>query len=111
MSLDELKPGAWKYELAHSRVWDGCQPVGWTDWRWHLSESKPCVPEGSLRNLIPLFPPEATADVARMREVRAVHDKMAKMYKEAATYDGGYTISTGAISELQEARSEADGGA
>lgn len=44
-------PRAWAYELAHH----GDQKNGYSDWRPHLSPTKPNVPEGSIRNLVALY--------------------------------------------------------
>jgi hypothetical protein len=44
------EPVMWQYELATAVEPDGT----YVDWRWHCTSSKPCVPEGSIRNLRPL---------------------------------------------------------
>jgi hypothetical protein len=50
-------PIAWKFELARARQWEGGVPVGYGDWSPpQVSLTKPCVPEGSIRNLTPLVP-------------------------------------------------------
>jgi hypothetical protein len=57
------EPAAWSYELAHA---SGTR--GYSDWQKHITETKPNVPEASIRNLRPLYlnePQEArvTAEV------------------------------------------------
>lgn len=49
--MDELKPFAWKYELAHSISGEGRG----ANWRWHLTVEKPNVPDWMVRNLTPLY--------------------------------------------------------
>lgn len=52
------EPVAWRYELATTMEWkDGkaVGPAGYGGWKWHLTEYEPQVPEGSLRNLTPLY--------------------------------------------------------
>lgn len=50
-----LEALGWRYELAHARMWRDEKPAEYIDWRWCLSKDKPHVPEGSLRNLTPLY--------------------------------------------------------
>jgi hypothetical protein len=62
----DVKPVAWRFELARSRVWVDGRPAEWTDWsRPKVSLVEPCVPEGSIRNLTPLYeqPNTPTEDV------------------------------------------------
>jgi hypothetical protein len=65
----DVKPVAWRFELARSRVWVDGRPAEWTDWsRPKVSLVEPCVPEGSIRNLTPLYeqPNTPTEDVERV---------------------------------------------
>jgi len=57
---------AWVYELAHAR-----DNLVWCNWVWHLSDSKPNVPEGSIRNLSELI------SVSEVDELRTVRDEVA----------------------------------
>ena len=50
--IEEVEPVAYSYELAHSR----CNQSGdYCDWHKRLSFTKPSVPLGSIRNLVPLY--------------------------------------------------------
>lgn len=62
-SPGEQKPVAWRFELACSRAWENGEPVGWSDWEWRISETKPNAGE-AMRNVTPLYlsPPPAAAD-------------------------------------------------
>jgi hypothetical protein len=57
--LKERKPVAWLYEQAQAREYaDGFDkpPTGWSHWSTRLlSFTKPNVPDGSIRNLTPLY--------------------------------------------------------
>lgn len=56
------EPVAWRYELATVRYWEGDKPTGWGCWSPpKLSLTKPCVPEGSIRNLTPLYADDPAA--------------------------------------------------
>lgn len=55
MTHAQQQPLAWRYQLAHARIWNNGVPGEYTDWQWHLSETEPNVPEGSLRYLTPLY--------------------------------------------------------
>jgi hypothetical protein len=44
------EPAAWSYELAHA-----FGTRGYSDWQKHITETKPNVPEASIRNLRPLY--------------------------------------------------------
>lgn len=46
----KLELVAWSYDLAFSY-----QTGKYYEWRSFVSKDKPCVPEGSIRNLIPLY--------------------------------------------------------
>lgn len=72
------EPVAWKYELAHARTWENGTPVGWADWHWYLTNYEPHVPEGSLRNLTPLYttPPSNEALVKALGEWVAVRQDL-----------------------------------
>lgn len=50
------EPVAWRYELA-TRVAEG----QYTNWKWHVGVVEPHVPEGSIRNLTPLYAAPAPA--------------------------------------------------
>jgi hypothetical protein len=72
----DVKPVAWRFELARSRVWVDGRPAEWTDWsRPKVSLVEPCVPEGSIRNLTPLYeqPNTPTEDVVE-KVALALHD-------------------------------------
>jgi hypothetical protein len=46
-------PYAWRFELARAILPDGATYHNWSVPQ--VSETKPCVPEGSIRNLTPLY--------------------------------------------------------
>lgn len=72
-----VKPVAWRFELATTK----CNDDGYGGWTERLSNFEPNVPDGSIRNLTPLYTAEALA-AARVQEnercvavVRDVYDK------------------------------------
>lgn len=63
-----MQPLAWRYELAHARIWTNDKTPGpWTDWRWHVSETQPCAGE-AMRNVTPLYPIPFNPCLAKLRE-------------------------------------------
>lgn len=60
----EQKPVAWSYELATRLTEDG----SYRGWERHLTFYKPCVPEGSIRNLTPLGPMDGGSDGTQQPE-------------------------------------------
>lgn len=47
----DVEPDAWSYELAHGIAASGV----YSNWESRLSRNKPCVPDGSIRNMKPLY--------------------------------------------------------
>jgi hypothetical protein len=52
---DWRRPVAWACEIAHANSTKGKAPTEWFNWKPSLTWSKPKVPEGSMRNLRPLY--------------------------------------------------------
>ena len=55
----DAKPDAWSYELAMIRNDAG----EYYAWRKYLTDHEPCAPEGSIRNLVPLYALKGSSDV------------------------------------------------
>jgi hypothetical protein len=80
----DVKPVAWRFELARSRVWVDGRPAEWTDWsRPKVSLVEPCVPEGSIRNLTPLYeqPNTPTEDVVE-KVARGIREEIVRQYRD-----------------------------
>lgn len=56
---------AWTYELAIHRDRETGEYGGWEH---HLSREKPCVPDGSIRNLVPLTAAVTSASTAELAD-------------------------------------------
>ena len=75
---DVLKiPDAWVYELAHSMRRVDDKPE-YTNFRLQLASFPPNVPQGSVRNLRPLYtmPPTSEALLAEIEQLRAERDTL-----------------------------------
>jgi hypothetical protein len=83
---DSAAPAAWSFELARARTWEDGRPVGWDDWGpTQLSHLKPHVPEGSIRNLEPLYAR------TQLDELRAGNERL----KEALILTSGHLVQLG----------------
>lgn len=73
---------AWVYELAICKTDDG-EYVGW---HTCLSLTKPCVPDGSIRNIRPLYTsPPATAAGVGVDEIARLRDEMVAEFRNASS--------------------------
>jgi hypothetical protein len=79
MAEQEQSPVAWTYELARAKLHEG----GYTDWGpTSVAFLKPCVPEGSIRNLTPLYA-TPNPDAVNADKALCVADEMVRF---EATY-------------------------
>lgn len=83
------EPIAWMFELAAAIKCDGYSH-SYCDWGPpQLSFTKPCVPEESIRNLVPLFAPACSSPAAEIREAAAryLDDRAASCWGAADSMD------------------------
>jgi hypothetical protein len=84
------EPAAWSYELAHA-----FGTRGYSDWQKHITETKPNVPEASIRNLRPLYLNEP--QTARWIDAEVLLQALEEIIKEVGTSTKTNKIATAAI--------------